>query len=115
MTFDDNLGMYAEEIDGVIFVFEDEPEEGFEEQIQPIANNYWCNLSHIIEFMMSDLEEVYEPIDAEIVKKKLGRPFIDFNNGRVDYLEQSFDSIHIFTFEFLDDEFKELQYFSIDG
>lgn len=38
-----------------------------------------------------------------------------FDNGRIDYCEQSFDDMHIFSFEFLDDEFKDLQYFSIDG
>ena len=115
MKFDDDLGMYTEEMDGIVFVFEDEPEEGFENQIKLIANSYWCNLDHIVEFMISDLEEVYGLVDDEIVKQKLGRPFVDYDNGRVDYLEQSFDSVHIFTFEFLDDEFKDLQYFSIDG
>ena len=53
--------------------------------------------------------------NKEMVKEKLGRPTIDFDNGRVDYCDQSFDDMHIFSFEFLDDEFKELQYFSIDG
>ena len=73
------------------------------------------NLDFIIEFMIPDLQEVYGDIDVEIVKEKLGRPIIDYDNGRVDYCEQSFDDIHIFSFEFLDDEFKDLQYFSIDG
>ena len=36
-------------------------------------------------------------------------------NGKVTYCEQTFDNVHIFTFEFLDEEFKELQYFAIDG
>lgn len=30
-------------------------------------------------------------------------------------LEQSFDNMHIFTFEFSDNEFLDLHYFSIDG
>lgn len=49
---------------------------------------------------MPDLQEVYGDIDTEMVKAKLGRPTIDFDNGRVDYCEQSFDDIHIFGFEF---------------
>lgn len=40
---------------------------------------------------------------------------IDYDNGTVTYLEQSFDGDHIFEFEFLGDEFEDLQYFSIDG
>ncbi len=39
--------------------------------------------------MMPDLQEVYSNIDLEMVKEKLGRPTIDFDNGRVDYCEQS--------------------------
>lgn len=115
MNFDDNLGMYVSEIDGVAFVYEDEPSDDYDEEMQPIADNYWNNLSLIIEFMMPDLQAVYGNIDVETVKEKLGKPTIDFNNGRVDYYEQSFDDVHIFSFEFLDDEFKDLQYFSIDG
>ena len=115
MYFDDDLEMYVSEIDGIIFAREDEPTVDYEESLQNVAKKYWSNLDFIIEFMMPDLQEVYGDIDTEMVKAKLGRPTIDFDNGRVDYCEQSFDDIHIFRFEFLDDEFKDLQYFSIDG
>ena len=115
MYFDDDLEMYVSEIDGIIFAHEDEPIVDYEESLQDVAKKYWSNLDFIIEFMMPDLQEVYGDIDTEMVKAKLGRPTIDFDNGRVDYCEQSFDDIHIFRFEFLDDEFKDLQYFSIDG
>ncbi len=115
MRFDDDLELYVSEFEGILFVFEEEPEEDYEEQIKVIANKYWSNLDGIVEFMMPDLQEAYGNIDAETVKEKLGRPMIDLDNGHVDYCEQSFDNIHIFRFEFLDDEFKELQYFSIDG
>ena len=115
MHFDDALEMYVSEIDGIIFACEDEPTNDYEESLQDVAKKYWSNLDFIIEFMMPDLQEVYGNIDTEMVKAKLGRPTIDFDNGRVDYCEQSFDDMHIFSFEFLDDEFKELQYFSIDG
>ena len=115
MYFDDDLEMYVSEIDGIIFAREDEPTGDYEESLQDVAKKYWSNLDFIIEFMMPDLQEVYGDIDTEMVKAKLGRPTIDFDNGRVDCCEQSFDDIHIFRFEFLDDEFKDLQYFSIDG
>ena len=115
MHFDDALEMYVSEIDGIIFACEDEPTNDYEESLQDVAKKYWSNLDFIIEFKMPDLQEVYGDIDTEIVKAKLGRPTIDFDNGRVDYCEQSLDDMHIFRFEFLDDEFKDLQYFSIDG
>lgn len=58
---------------------------------------------------------MYGDVDIETVKDKLGKPIIDYENGRVTYVEQSFDDIHVFEFEFLDDAFEKLQYFSIDG
>jgi len=115
MHFDDDLEMYVSEIDGIIFVCEDEPTDDYVESLQAVAEKYWSNLDSIVKFMMPDLQEVYSNIDPEMVKEKLGRPTIDFDNGRVDYCEQSFDDIHIFSFEFLDGEFNNLQYFSIDG
>jgi len=115
MHFDNDLGMYISEIDGIIFACEDEPTDDYEESLQAVAEKYWGNLDFIIEFMMPDLQEMYGDIDVEMVKEKLGRPTIDIDNGRIDYCEQSFDDMHIFSFEFLDDEFKDLQYFSIDG
>lgn len=65
--------------------------------------------------MLPNLKELYGELDEKSVKEKLGKPIIDYDNGVVKYLEQSFDNIHIFSFEFLDDEFKDIQYFSIDG
>src|SRR5574344_1713995 len=104
MHFDDDLEMYVSEIDGIIFACEDEPTVDYEESLQDVAKKYWSNLDYIIEFLMPDLQEVYGDIDTEMVKAKLGRPTVDFDNGRVDYCEQSFDDMHIFSFEFLDDE-----------
>lgn len=69
-------------------------------------------MDFIVDFMMPDLQEVYGDIDVEMVKENLGKPTIDIDNGRVDYCEQSFDDIHIFSFEFLDDAFKDLHIFN---
>ena len=65
--------------------------------------------------MMPDLIEVYGDVDTETVKEKLGKPVIDYDNGTIKYLERTFDDIHIFEFEFLDDAFEDIKYFSIDG
>lgn len=65
--------------------------------------------------MLPDLNEIYGPLEPEEVKTKLGKPLIEPNRGELLYLDQTFDYEHIFTIEFLDDKFKKLQYFSIDG
>lgn len=115
MRFDEDLEMYVAEMAGVIFAFEDEPDEGYEERLKSTAEKYWNNLDSIVEFMMPDLQEMYGDVDVETIKEKLGRPVIYPDGGLVNYLEQSFDNIHIFSFEFLDDEFQDLQYFAVDG
>uniref|UniRef100_UPI0040574A76 hypothetical protein n=1 Tax=Agathobacter sp. TaxID=2021311 RepID=UPI0040574A76 len=103
MKFNNDLGMYVIEINGIIFINEDELSNDYEQKMQQIADNYWSNLTSIIEFMIPDLQDVYGNIDVKTVKEHLGTPTIDFHNGQVDYYEQSFDDIHIFKFEFLDD------------
>lgn len=99
----------------IIFLSEDEPDNDYIENLNVIAENYHNHLDKIIAFMIPDLIEMYNHVDAETVKGKLGKPVIDYNNGIVKYLEQTFDDIHIFEFEFLDDAFGDIQYFSIDG
>ena len=102
------------EIESIIFAFE-EPTDEDKESMKLLADNYWNNLDYIIEFMLPDLTEMYGKVNAESVREKLGKPTIYPESGVVDYLEQAFDDIHIFRFEFLDDEFKDLQYFQING
>lgn len=115
MEFNEDLGQYVYEVNGIIFAWDEEPEEDYEELAKTLSDNYYSHLDSIIELMMPDLQEVYENVSDKDVKEKLGRPIIDYDNGQVTYIEQTFDDIHIFTFEFLDDEFEELQFFSIDG
>ena len=114
MHFEDDLEMYVIEVDGIIFAFEDPIDED-KESLKLLAEKYRNNLDYIIDFMLSDLVEIYGEVNTESVKEKLGKPTIYPESGVVDYLEQAFDDIHIFRFEFLDNEFKELQYFQIDG
>lgn len=83
--------------------------------VEMLTGNYYLHLDDIVHFMLTDLQQVYGDVDIETVKDKLGKPIIDYENGRVTYVEQSFDDIHVFEFEFLDDAFEKLQYFSIDG
>ncbi len=115
MEFNEALEQFTFEYNGVIFAWEEEPEEGYLEQVKALSEKYETHLNSIIKFMMPDIIKVFGDYSADKIKEKLGKPVIDYDNGRVNYLEQSFDNTHIFTFEFLDDEFKDLQYFSIDG
>lgn len=115
MEFNDELGLYTFETDGIIFSWEEEPQGDYEEEAKVIAANYKKHLPQIIDFMLPDLEEAYGETEVDEVKEKLGKPIIDMENGQVAYCEQMFDDIHIFSFEFLDDEFAELQFFAIDG
>lgn len=115
MTFDEQSGQFVCEKNGLVFDWDDEPEENVEDVIKMLSENYESHLDSIIDFMLPDIEEIYGSVDSAYVKEHLGRPHIDYDNGTVVYPEQTFDDTHIFTFEFLDDKFEELQYFSIDG
>ena len=85
------------------------------EQVKTISEKYNAQLDSIVEFMMLDITAAFGDFSTDEIKEKLGKPVIDYDNGQVNYLEQSFDDIHIFTFEFMDDEFQDLKYFSMDG
>lgn len=115
MKFDENLGTYVFETERIIFSWEEEPEGDYENEAKKFAKKYYEHLPQIIEFMLPDLKEVYGEVMIEEVKDKLGKAIIDILNGTVTYCEQTFDDMHIFSFEFLDDEFTTLQFFSIDG
>ena len=115
MKFDEELQQFIYDFNGLIFAWDEEPETDDPYMLKKLADNYFSHLDTIIEFMMPDLKETYGDVTTKNVKTRLGKPVIDYDNGRVTYTEQTFDNQHIFTFEFLDDEFKDLQYFSIDG
>ena len=115
MRFDEELEQFVFEYHGLIFAWDEGPEGDYMEQIKAIAEKYNARLDSILEFMMPDIVEIFRDYNTDEIKKKLGRPVINYDNGQINYLEQSFDDVHIFTFEFLDDEFQDLKYFSMDG
>ena len=115
MEFSEELGQFALENDGLVFVWDEEPDDDICGVVDMLTENYRSHLDNIVEFMLPDLRQMYGEVDADTVKTNLGKPIIDYDNGKVTYVEQSFDAVHIFEFEFLDDAFEELQYFSIDG
>ena len=115
MRFDEELEQFVFEYHGLIFAWDEEPEENYMEQVKTISEKYNARLDSIIEFMMHDIVAAFGDFSTDEIKEKLGKPVINYDNGQVNYLEQSFDDIHIFTFEFMDDEFQDLKYFSMDG
>ena len=64
--------------------------------------------------MLSDIEEMFEINDVEIIRNSLGNPLIDLDNNRLSYLEQTLDDIHIIDVEF-DGIFENFYEASIDG
>ena len=115
MEFREDIGQYVFEYEGLIFAWDEEPEEDIQDTVKTLANNYFKHLDGIIDFMLPDIKKIYGQVTVEDVKRNLGRPIVDYDNGKVTYCEQSFDNCHIFEFEFMDDAFEKLQYFSIDG
>ncbi len=115
VPFDEKSGTYRIEKDDMIFSFDEKPGDNCENEINKYSAAYKNQLSSIIEFMTPDITGMYGKVTKDEILQKLGKPIIDYMNGTVTYCEQLFDDSHIFTFEFLDDEFKDLQYFSIDG
>ncbi len=64
--------------------------------------------------MLSDIEEMFEINDVEIIRNSLGNPLIALDNNRLSYLEQTLDDIHIIDVEF-DGIFENFYEVSIDG
>ena len=81
MLYNEELGEYFVEIQNILFISEEQQDEDYVNGLKRIANNYYDNLNSIVEFMLSDLNEMYGETDAETVKKKLGRPTVDYDNG----------------------------------
>lgn len=115
MKFDEDLEAYVYEIDGVIMAWGEEPENDYEDGAKAVVAKYKEHLPHIIQFMFPDLKMMYGEINVNEVEENLGKPVIYVDGGVVTYLEQTFDDVHIFSFEFLDEDFNDLQYFTIDG
>ena len=115
MEFDESLQQYVYQYEDLIFSWDEEPKEEDINKVKALAKNYKDNLDRIIDFILPGLREMYGDISKEDVKKNLGKPIIDYNQGTVSYCDQSFDDWHIFEFEFLDEKFEKIEHFSVDG
>lgn len=113
--YNSKLEVYTLEYENITFEWDEEPQTDVMDEVKTIAQNYKAALPSIIGFMLPDINTFYGNVSAEDVKDKLGKPTINLNRGEVVYLEQTFDDVHIFSFEFFGDSFMELENFMIDG
>ena len=114
MEFDEDLQQYFVEHNGILFTWDDEPEE-YEELIEKLSKAFWDKIDSIARYISADIEEMYGAHSIEDIKKKLGIPNIDPDRGEINWLEHTFDDEHIFTLEYLDDDFEKLSYFMVNG
>ena len=109
-----DLGEYEMKIKGIRFVCE-EPDEGFEDAAEKIAECYKARLSAIAQFLLDNgIEECFGELTPEQIVKSLGAPIIDLSAGTVLYADHGFDDDSIIEFEF-DGILEEFDYLSIDG
>lgn len=115
LVYNDDFESYILEFEDVIICWEEKPDEDYEEIANDVRKAYNCNIKHIARTIYAEIKDVFDIKDIDEVISKLGKPQIYPDNGQVVYCENSFDYSHIISFEYLDDEFKEIQYISIDG
>ena len=108
-------GAYICEYKGIVFTSDHEPEEEDRNTVRTLAENYHSNLNRIAKYIISEIKEIFGKVTVKTLLSKLGKPTIDYEAGLVSYFEQDFDRDHIFEFEFMDDEFEELENFTIGG
>ena len=114
MEFDDDLQQYFVEYKGILFTWDEEPDE-YEELIEKLSEAFWDKIDSIARYISADIEEMYGAHSIEDIKEKLGMPNIDPERGEINWLDHSFDSEHIFTLEYMDDDLEELSYFIVNG
>ena len=111
--FDEELDQYVAELNGVEFVC-DEPQDGYEEEVQKLSKLYFEKLPEMIAFMLPDLREVYGEVNEADLPQQLGKPTVNLTTYQIMYMEQTLDDSHIIEFEY-GDNFEEFFCFNIDG
>ena len=112
-NFDEKNKQYKAIINNITFVCKEIKPE-YEQYAKDLANNYDKKILDIIQYMLSDIEEMFGINDVEIIKNSLGNALIDLDSNRLSYLEQTLDDMHIIDVEF-DGIFEKFYYVSIDG
>ena len=115
MIFDQSLQAYVHEVDDVLVAWEEKPIGNFEVGAQLLASNYHRNRSRILAFILPHLQEFYGHFTDEGATEKLGKPIIEPERQTVTFCDQTFDDIHIFSFDYQGQAFESLENFAIDG
>ena len=115
MILDQSLQAYLHEVDGVFLAWEEKPSGNFEMEAQLLAANYHKNLYRILAFILPHLQEFYGYFRDEEATEKLGKPIIEPERQTVTFCNQTFDDIHIFSFDYQGQAFESLENFAIDG
>ena len=115
MIFDQSLQAYVHEVDNVLVAWEERPSGNFEMEAQLLAANYHKNLYRILAFILPHLQEFYRYFTDEEATEKLGKPIIEPERQTVTFCDQTFDDIHIFSFDYQGQAFESLENFAIDG
>lgn len=112
-SFNGKEQKFIAEINGIKFTCEEIKQE-YEELAIKIAKVYTEKLPNLIEFIINDIQDMFEEISKETVINSLGVPVIDLDTETITYLEQTLDDVHIIEIEFSGtlDEFHEV---CIDG
>ena len=115
MIFDQSLQAYIHEVDDVLVAWEEKPSGNYEVEAQLLAANYHKNRSRILAFILPQLQEFYGYFTDEEATEKLSKPIIEPERQTVTFCEQTFDDIHIFSFDYQGQAFEILENFAIDG
>lgn len=115
LKYSDDYGAYILEFEDVIFCWDEQPDDNYEEIANNLREAYNRNIGRIAEAVYAEIEDIFDVADVDEVISKLGKPQIYPDNGQVTYCENIFDNLHIISFEYSDDEFSEIEYISIDG
>jgi len=115
IQYSDTYGAYVFETNSIIFCWDEKPGEDAEVIATRTADLYFKNIDNIAQYIFDEIQDTFEVSDIEEVKEKIGRPIIAIDRTQATYCEQQFDDMHIFSFEYRDDDFQELVYFAIDG
>ena len=115
MIFDQSLQAYVHEVDDVLVAWEEKPSGNFDMEAQLLASNYHKNRSRILAFILPHLQEFYGHFTDEEPTEKLGKPIIEPERHTVTFCDQTFDDIHIFSFDYHGEDFEILENFAIDG
>lgn len=111
--FDDDLKLYVAEIDGVEFACE-EPREDYEEEARKLARLYGEKRRELTEFLLPELQEIFEDVTAGDLFRRLGKPTVDLDTFRIQYFDQTLDSGHVIQFGY-DEDMEGFSDFSLDG